>query len=226
MLKKNVHHATDRGRFPLLNLPFPAATNSQANHGGRAMRPSACVCLLVLISAPTIASEASIATEGATRNAFVTSRAEARALVNLCDIDLRVELLPASGPYKALPIKDKVTVSRAVDVEVAIELEYEKVRGAQACTLAVEKYGPTGQSIVGLVSSPERPCHGPALATAFIAYRLVLPASFFTTGYSTLHARQRNTFSAAATAACICVRKVSPPQSGQFGEGVGIKPDG
>ena len=115
------------------------------------MRLSACVCLLVLISAPTIASEASIATEGATRNAFVTSRAEARALVNLCDIDLRVELLPASG---ALPIKDKVTVSRAVDVEVAIELEYEKVRGAQACTLAVEKYGPTGQSIVGLVSKP------------------------------------------------------------------------
>jgi len=81
-------------------------------------------------------------------------RAPKRALVNLCDIDLRVELLPASGPYKALPIKDKVTVSRAVDVEVAIELEYEKVRGAQACTLAVEKYGPTGQSIVGLVSKP------------------------------------------------------------------------
>jgi hypothetical protein len=119
------------------------------------MRLSACVCLLVLTSAPAIASEASIATEGVTRNAFVTSRAEARALVNLCDIDLRVELLPASAPYKALPIKDKVTVSRAIDVEVAkFELEYEKARGAEACTLAVEKYGPAGQSIAGLVSKP------------------------------------------------------------------------
>jgi len=119
------------------------------------MRLSACVALLVLIAAPAFAAEKSIATEGAARTAFVTPRAEARALVNLCDIDLRVEFLPAAASYKALPIKEKVDVSRAVDVEVArFEREHEGVRGTKACTLAVEKYGPAGLVTVGLVSKP------------------------------------------------------------------------
>lgn len=119
------------------------------------MRVSACVAWLVLIAAPALAAENSIATEGPVRTAFVTPRAEARALVNLCDSDLRVELLPASAPYQALPIKDKVAVSRVVDLEVArFEREYEQARGAKACNLAVEKFGPVGDVVAGLVSRP------------------------------------------------------------------------
>lgn len=119
------------------------------------MRLSACVALLVLFTAPAFAAEKSIATEGPARAAFVTPRAEARALVNLCDSDLRVELLPASAPYKALPIRDKVNVSLVVDREVArFEREHEPVRGAKACHLAVEKFGPAGLVLAGLVSKP------------------------------------------------------------------------
>ena len=119
------------------------------------MRLSACAGALLLLAAPAFASEPSIAVEGAARNAFVKPRAEARALVNLCDIDLRVKLLQASAPYKALPIKDKISLSRAVDLEVTrFEHQYEQARGTEACTLAVEKYGPSGQVTAGLVSKP------------------------------------------------------------------------
>ncbi len=64
-------------------------------------------------------------------------------------------MLPASAPYKALPIKDKVNMSRVVELEVArFEREHETARGAKACTLAVEKFGPAGLVLAGLVSKP------------------------------------------------------------------------
>jgi hypothetical protein len=109
----------------------------------------------VLIAAPAIAAEKSIATEGPVRTAFVTPRAEARALVNLCDSDLWVKLRRASAPYRALPIKDKINVSCVVHLEVArFEREHETARGAKACDLAVEKFGPAGLVMAGQVSKP------------------------------------------------------------------------
>ena len=119
------------------------------------MRVSACFGFLILMMAPVVAAGTSIAKDGAARTDFIQLRSEARALVNLCDIDLRLAPLAANLPYGVLPLKEKVNLDRAVDLEVArFERLHEQLRGARACSMAIEKFGVTGGVTAGLISKP------------------------------------------------------------------------
>lgn len=119
------------------------------------MRISACFGFFVLMMVPAVAAGTSIAKDGAARTDFIQLRAEAIALVNLCDVDLRLVPLATNSPYGVLPLKEKVNLDRAVDLEVArFERQHEQSRGARACSMAIEKYGMTGGVTAVLISKP------------------------------------------------------------------------
>ena len=70
---------------------------------------------------------------------------------------------------------------------------------------------------------PPRPAEPRRVAIVGGRTARLLAGRFRTTGYSTSQFRHRNTSITFSTALCIGARKVSPPQTGQFGTGLGSK---